>query len=98
MCSFQSFFRSRYVSDFGSQLLNKETKLPLVAGYGVNWKLDGNVVALDEESRIIDLRNEKALDRGWVQSDGVSPGIYTPHEGPNQKWTIEIQEEQYHLK
>ena len=57
---------------------------------GSTWTLEGNVPALDDESRIIDLREGKALDRGWTQQDGVSPTTYTPHEGPNQKWEIEI--------
>ena len=30
------------------------------------------------------------MDRGWVQADGATPGIYTPHDGPNQKWTLEV--------
>ena len=52
--------------------------------------MDGNLIALDEKSRIIDLRRGRAIDRGWNQADGATPGIYTPHDGPNQKWTIEV--------
>ena len=55
--------------------------------------MNDKVVELDEESRIIDLRQGKALDRGWIQADGATPGIYTPHGGPNQKWTVEIKAE-----
>ena len=83
-------FSFRYTTDFGNQVINKETRLPLQCGFGKDWRLDGSLVALDEKSRIIDLRREKALDRGWVQADGATPGIYTPHDGPNQKWTIEV--------
>ena len=83
------FVAFRYTTDFGNQVLNKETRLPLSASYGVTWRLDGDFVALDDESRIIDLRQGRALDRGWNQVDGTTPGTYTPHGGPNQKWTIE---------
>ena len=63
------------------------------AGGGANWVLrsDG-IVALDALNRIIDMRQGRAIDRGWVQNDGVRPGVYTPHQGLNQKWTIEIVE------
>ena len=70
--------------------MNKETKLALLAGMGTTWKLENNVPELDEESRIIDLREGRALDRGGRQQDGITPGIYNPHQGGNQKWEIEI--------
>ena len=84
------YFSFRYTTDFGNQVINKETRLPLSCGFGKDWILDGGLVALDEKSRIIDLRRGKAIDRGWNQADGATPGIYTPHDGPNQKWTLEV--------
>ena len=74
----------RYVSDYGNQFINKETGIALAAGSGSNWRFD-------DEGRIIDLRHGRALDRGWNQADGVTPGTWTPHAGPNQKWTVEDQ-------
>ena len=80
---------SRYTVDNGNQIINKETKLALRAGGGASWVLDGDIVALDDNDRIIDMQG-RALDRGWNQKDGATPGIYTPHQGPNQKWSVEI--------
>ena len=82
------YFSFRYTTDFGNQVINKETRLPLACGFGKDWRLDGNLVALDEKSRIIDLRRGRAIDRGWTPH--TTPGIYTPHDGPNQKWTLEV--------
>jgi len=79
-----------YTSDYGNQILNKETKLSLRCGGGANWIFDGKVVALDESDRIIDMKHGKAIDRGWVQEDGKQPGVYTPHQGGNQKWRVEV--------
>ena len=81
----------RYTTDFGNQVLNKDTGLPLSAGWpnSGSWRLNGKLVALDDQNRIIDLVQGRALDRGWNQADGVTVGTWTPHGGPNQKWTIE---------
>ena len=70
--------------------MNKETKLSLRCGRGANWIFDGKVVALDESDRIIDMKHGKAIDRGWIQEDGKQPGVYTPHQGGNQKWRGEV--------
>ena len=73
----------RYESDYGNQLLNKETGIALRAGSGVNWRFN------DAHDMIIDLRHGRALDRGWHQADGVTPGTWDPHGAINQRWTVE---------
>ena len=73
----------RYVSDIGNQFINKATGKALSAGSSINWRFD------DDYGRVVDLRHERALDRGWNQNDGQPVSLYTSHDGPNQKWSVE---------
>ena len=36
------------------------------------------------------MRYGNALDRGWTQEDGAEVISWSPHNGVNQKWSIEI--------
>lgn len=70
------------LTDVGQQAINLATGLPLSAGQGKSW-------IYDESNRLVDARHQdKAIDRGWNQSNGVSVGTWNKHQGPNQKWNI----------
>ena len=71
--------------------MNKETKLALRVDTAGSWDLDGNIVALDESDRIIDIKQGRALKRNWRQEDGATLHLHDPpNQAPNQKWRVEV--------
>ena len=68
-------------SDFGQQLINLGTKLPMKAGPGRNWHFD------EKEGLMWDVRRpEEVLDRGWDERDGIDIGTFSMQGGLNQRF------------
>ena len=66
-------------SDYGKQIINVGTNLPMKAGKGRNWIWDKEgMVMIDAR------RTNEVMDRGWQEKDGKSVGTWGRHGGANQ--------------
>merc|ERR1719189_2095602 len=66
-------------SDYGEQIINVGTNLPMKAGKGRSWIWD------KEGMGMIDARRtNEVMDRGWQEKDGKSVGTWGRHGGANQ--------------
>ena len=68
-------------SDYGQQLINVGTNLPLQAGIGKSWIWDKEGMVLKDARK-----TDTVMDRGWSQEDGKSVGTFNRHNGANQKF------------
>ena len=68
-------------SDYGQQLINVGTNLPLQAGQGKSWILD------KESMVLVDARDtNKAMTRAWTMEDGATVTTYTNRSSIVQKF------------